>query len=75
MEKLIQNRVSTTSLLHLDFVCSNLEKLRAAIRLVITSLRRIYLYREESEGEWKRKIWNQLKNDACIIKIWPSTVS
>ena len=54
MERLIQTKVSTTSILHLDFFCANTEKLRAAIRLVLVSLRRVYLYREES-GEGMEK--------------------
>ena len=73
MEKLIQNKVSTTSLLHLDFGCSNLSKLQAAIRLVIVSLRRIFLYREESVGEWKEKVRNHLSNDLHLKKVWPTT--
>ena len=75
MESLIQHKVSTTSIIHLDFYCANLEKLRAAIRLVLVSLRRVYLYREESGKEWKRRVRDQLKNDTCLRGIWAGSTT
>ena len=69
LEELLQEEVSTTSLIYLDFNTSNNDKLRTALWVAVKCMRRIYLVKEESwrnfVGHVERELdmksrWNKL---------------
>ena len=78
LSTLMSCKVSTTSLLHMDYVHDKVEIKRAALLLTTLGLRRIYLYREERLEEYVEQLEkefngktavNRTKNEELIISL------